>query len=71
MLPKINFQPDVIHCNDWHTGPICMLLAEHYHKQSFYANISTVYTIHNLEYQGNFSPDIVRLFNLGYDQHCQ
>jgi len=67
MLPKINFQPDVIHCNDWHTGPICMLLAEHYHKQSFYANISTVYTIHNLEYQGNFSPDIVRLFNLGYD----
>ncbi len=67
MLPHINFQPDVIHCNDWHTGPICMLLEEHYRKQSFYAKISTVYTIHNLEYQGNFSPELVRLFNLGYD----
>ena len=67
MLPKINFQPDVIHCNDWHTGPICMFLEEHYRKQSFYANISTIYTIHNLEYQGNFSPDVVKLFNLGYE----
>lgn len=67
MLPRINFQPDVIHCNDWHTGPICMLLDEFYRKQSFYSKISTVYTIHNLEYQGNFSPDVVRLFNVGYD----
>lgn len=67
MLPKINFQPDVIHCNDWHTGPICMLLEEHYRKQSFYNNISTIFTIHNLEYQGNFSPDILRFFNLGND----
>jgi glycogen/starch synthases, ADP-glucose type len=67
MLPRINFQPDVIHCNDWHTGPISMLLNEFYRRQSFYSNISTVYTIHNLEYQGNFSPDLVRLFGIGYD----
>ncbi len=65
MLPRINFQPDIIHCNDWHTGPVCMLLKEHYKKQSFYSGISTVYTVHNLEYQGNFSSDIVRLFNIG------
>lgn len=67
MLPRINFQPDVIHCNDWHTGPICMLLDEHYRKQSFYSSISTVYTIHNLEYQGNFSADLVKQLNVGYD----
>lgn len=66
MLPRINFQPDVIHCNDWHTGPVCMLLKESYCHNSFYSGISTVYTIHNLEYQGNFSPDVVRLFNTGY-----
>lgn len=65
MLPKISFQPDVIHCNDWHTGPICMLIKEAYGKQSFYSNIVTVYTIHNLEYQGHFSKDVIRLFNMG------
>lgn len=54
MLPKINFQPDVIHCNDWHTGPICMLLREEYSMNPFYKGITSVYTIHNLEYQGNF-----------------
>ena len=65
MLPRISFQPDIIHCNDWHTGPICMLLNEQYRKQSFYSNIATVFTIHNLEYQGNFPGDIIRLFNIG------
>lgn len=65
MLPKINFQPDIIHCNDWHTGPICMMLKERYMHDSFYQNISAVYTIHNLEYQGIFSKDILRFFEVG------
>lgn len=64
MLPKINFQPDIIHCNDWHTGPICMLLNEEYKKNSFYSKISTVYTVHNLEYQGNFPKEVFKLFEL-------
>ena len=67
MLPRINFQPDIIHCNDWHTGPICMLLKEQYGKKSFYSSISTVFTVHNLEYQGNFPSDVVRLFNIDHD----
>ncbi|MCX7747095.1 MAG: glycogen synthase [Clostridia bacterium] len=64
MLPKIDFKPDVIHCNDWHTGPICMLLNEKYKKYPYYSNISTVFTVHNLEYQGNFSGDVFKVFNL-------
>jgi len=67
MLPKINFQPDIIHCNDWHTGPICLLLNEQYKKHQFYSNIATVYTIHNLEYQGNFPKEVFKLFNLSED----
>ncbi|HHV98093.1 MAG TPA: glycogen synthase GlgA [Clostridiaceae bacterium] len=67
MLPRINFQPDIIHCNDWHTGPICMLLNEVYKDHPFYKNIATIYTIHNLEYQGNFSGDTLKLFNVGYE----
>lgn len=65
MLPKINFQPDIIHCNDWHTGPVCMLLEEIYRKSPFYSNMSTVFTVHNLEYQGNFPGEVLRLFNVG------
>lgn len=64
MLPKIGFSPDVIHCNDWHTGPLCLLLKEKYSELDFYKNISTVYTIHNLEYQGNFNKEIFRFLNL-------
>lgn len=65
MLPKISFKPDIIHCNDWHTGPVCMLLKEQYKKDSFFSNIAAVYTIHNLEYQGNFPKEVIRLFNMG------
>ena len=47
MLPSIDFKPDIIHCNDWHTGPICLLLKEKYSKNDFYKDIATVYTVHN------------------------
>lgn len=65
MLPAIGFQPDVIHCNDWHSGPICMLLKERYKNDQFYSNMATIYTIHNLQYQGHFSKDILKVFNVG------
>jgi starch synthase len=67
MLPAINFQPDIIHCNDWHTGPICMLLKEKYNKLPFYSKMATVFTIHTLEYQGNFPREVARFFNMGED----
>lgn len=64
MLPRLSFKPDIIHCNDWQTGPICCLLKEKYKNNPFYSKIATVYTIHNLQYQGNFPKDVLRLFNL-------
>ena len=64
MLPKIDFQPDIIHCNDWHTGPVCMLLKEKYKQHPFYKKIASVYTIHNLKYQGNFGKEILHLLGL-------
>ncbi len=67
MLPLINFKPDIIHCNDWHTGPICLLLKEQYRFNEFYSKINTIYTIHNLEYQGNYSSHVVNLLNVGYE----
>lgn len=64
MLPKINFKPDIIHCNDWQSGPICMLLKEQYKNDSFYSSIATIYTIHNLQYQGNYEKEVLDLFGL-------
>lgn len=62
MLPAIDFFPDVLHLNDWQTGPITLMLKTAYREREGYENIKTLFTIHNLQYQGNFSPDIMRLF---------
>ncbi|MBP2644506.1 MAG: hypothetical protein H6Q67_2393 [Firmicutes bacterium] len=58
-LPHIQFVPDILHCNDWHTGVVPVLLKAHYHKEKRYEGISTVLTIHNIQYQGVF--DVVVL----------
>ncbi len=54
MLPLIDFQPDVIHAHDWQSGMVPALLKIQYAHLPFYANIKTVFTIHNLQYQGIF-----------------
>ena len=54
MLPYIDFYPDVLHCHDWQTGLIPVLLHEQYHSIAPYAAIQTVFTIHNLRFQGLF-----------------
>ncbi|MBQ7488539.1 MAG: glycogen synthase GlgA, partial [Clostridia bacterium] len=53
-IKLIDFQPDVIHCHDWQTGMIPALLKIQYSQYDFYQNIKTVFTIHNLQYQGIF-----------------
>lgn len=68
MLPRIGFLPDVIHCNDWQTGPICLLLKERYHEDLYYRSISALYTIHNIQYQGIFGRETLDL--LGISDWC-
>ncbi len=58
MLPHIDFRPDIIHCNDWHTGMLSVYLKEGFYHNEFYQGIKTVYTIHNLKYQGVFDRSI-------------
>lgn len=60
-----DFIPDIIHCNDWHSGIIPVLLKEHYSEDEKYSNIKSIFTIHNLKYQGLFSKEILgELLNL-------
>ena len=54
MLPLLDFQPEIIHCHDWQSGMIPALLKIQYAHLPFYSGTKTVFTIHNLQYQGIF-----------------
>ena len=54
LLPLIDFAPDVLHAHDWQSGMIPALLKIQYAHLPFYKDIRTMYTIHNLQYQGIF-----------------
>ncbi|WP_019721327.1 glycogen synthase GlgA [Heyndrickxia coagulans] len=58
-LPYLNEKPDVIHCHDWQTGPIPVLLKAHFSSHPFYQGIKTMFTIHNLRYQGVFPKSVL------------
>jgi len=55
----LNFFPDVVHCNDWQTALIPIYLKAIYSQWFSYKNIKTIFTIHNIEYQGKYSMDII------------
>jgi len=54
MIPHIGFTPDVIHCNDWQTALVPLYLNAFYREDEVYKKIKTVYTIHNIQYQGKY-----------------
>ena len=53
-LPYLEFTPDIIHCNDWQTGLLPVFLHTSYGSDRFYENIKTVYSIHNMKFQGRW-----------------
>lgn len=67
LLKDIRFKPDVIHCHDWHTALIPILLKTNYQKDVFFKNTASILTIHNLAYQGVFPKD--QYVKLGIDGH--
>lgn len=52
ILPVIDFRPDLIHCHDWQTGLVPVLLKDRFHGGDFFRDIKSVITIHNLKFQG-------------------
>ena len=53
-IKKIDFKPDIIHCNDWQTALIPVYLKTKFSDDPFFARTEAVITIHNLAYQGIF-----------------
>lgn len=69
-MEKIDFIPDVLHVHDYHTGMIPYLLKEKYHWINAYRGINTVFTIHNIEFQGQFDPGMLgQLFGVGDERY--
>lgn len=56
-----DFIPDIIHCNDWHTGLIPYLLTTRYEESGYFAQTKTVLTTHNACYQGIFDKSQLNL----------
>ncbi len=52
VLPTLDFRPDIIHCHDWQTGLIPVMLHDAFQDNEFYRGIKTIMTIHNLKFQG-------------------
>ena len=59
LLPTIGFKPDIINCNDWHTGAVPVFL-DTFRDNPFYRDIKTIMTIHNLNIQGRWDIDGIK-----------
>ena len=59
VVPYLNFVPNVIHSHDWHSGMIGFLLKEQYQHNPLYQPIKSVFTIHNLQFQGIFPRSVM------------
>jgi len=64
MLAPLQWQPDIIHVNDWQTAIVPNWLKTLYASNPFFQNIASVYTIHNLAYFGTFGERILEISGL-------
>ena len=70
-MERIDFIPDLLHVHDYHTAMIPFLLKEKYRWIQAYQGIKTVLTIHNLEFQGQFSEGMLwDLFGVGFERYA-
>lgn len=71
MLEVLDFYPDIIHNNDWQTGLIPYLLKYKYKDKPKYQKIKTVFTIHNIAYQGIFSKELMSYLDVEYNNELE
>ena len=58
-LQRLQWAPDVMHCNDWQTGLLPLLLRDNYGWDKLFDGTATLYAIHNIGYQGLFTTSLL------------
>ena len=70
LLPYLNWKVDVLHCHDWHTALVPIYYKLFYQFNEGLQGIKTIFTIHNIEYQGQFSGDVIEdLFGIPHREY--
>lgn len=70
MMRQLNYYPDILHAHDWQAALTVVYLNCIYRSRPHYGNIRTVFTIHNIEYQGQYDFSILGdVFALGENEH--
>jgi starch synthase len=64
---KVLGVPNVFHCHDWQSALVPVMLRTLYAEDPAFRDVATVFTIHNMGYQGLFPPDILPLLMLPWD----
>lgn len=67
MCKMLNFKPDVIHVNDWHTSVLPVFLNTTYKYDPFLNEAGTLLTIHNMEHQGEFYEGLMDVLGIGWE----
>ena len=65
LCKMLNFAPDVIHANDWHTAAMPLLSKTMFYED--FINAKSVLTIHNLQHQGNFDKGLMNVMEVGWE----
>ena len=66
---RMGWAPDIFHCNDWQTGLIPLYLKTIYSWDSLFKNTKTLFSIHNIGYQGNFDAHVIDPLGLSDYKH--
>lgn len=67
LCKMLDFHPDVIHANDWHTAVIPLLLNTVYKNDNYVGKAASILTIHNMQYQGSFPSATMNILGVGWE----
>ena len=67
LCPEVQFKPHVVHAHDWQSGLVPAYLKHTYATDQYWAEAASVFTIHNIAYQGQFAPELFLLTGLPAD----